>query len=221
MKKTIHAEHFFFCAFSDSESVVKHVTCMGDTAFFLHLRRQKICLNYQQGSFLVNTRPMLSDPLLLPDSEVEEKVLISRQGPVHRLAPTGRIRLEAEALVTLGSDYENRICYQFHSRVRGRHAVLVMEGENCVLHNLGGDGVYHNGRRAQESTILEKGDSLQLYGLFMQFLPPYLIYVPLVGECRVMDSGFTGKELQQRAGAVIESGSTQKIPEQDCLQEQQ
>lgn len=34
MKKTIHAEHFFFCAFSDSESVVKHVTCMGDTAFF-------------------------------------------------------------------------------------------------------------------------------------------------------------------------------------------
>ena len=72
---------------------------------------------------------MLSDPLLLSDSEVEEKVLISRQGPVHRLAPTGRIRLEAEALVTLGSDYENRICYQFHSRVRGRHAVLVMEGE--------------------------------------------------------------------------------------------
>ena len=139
MKKTIHAEHFFFCAFSDSESVVKHVICMGDTEFPLHLRRQKICLNYQQGSFLVNTRPMLSDSLLLPDSEVEEKVLISRQGPVHRLAPTGRIRLEAEALVTLGSDYENRICYQFHSRVRGRHAVLVMESENCVLHNLGGD----------------------------------------------------------------------------------
>ena len=107
MKKTIHAEHFFFCAFSDSESVVKYVTCMGDTAFFLHLRRQKICLNYQQGSFLVNTHPMLSDSLLLPDSEVEEKVLISRQGPVHRLAPAGRIRLEAEALVTLGSDYEN------------------------------------------------------------------------------------------------------------------
>ena len=221
MKKTIHAEHFFFCAFSDSESVVKHVTCMGDTAFFLHLRRQKICLNYQQGSFLVNTRPMLSDSLLLPDSEVEEKVLISRQGPVHRLAPAGRIRLEAEALVTLGSDYENRICYQFHSRVRGRHAVLVMEGENCVLHNLGGDGVYHNGRRAQESTILEKGDSLQLYGLFMQFLPPYLIYVPLVGECRVMDSGFTGKELQQRAGAVMVSRSIQKIPEQVCLPEEQ
>ena len=200
MKKTIHAEHFFFCAFSDSESVVKHVTCMGDTAFFLHLRRQKICLNYQQGSFLVNTRPMLSDSLLLPDSEVEEKVLISRQGPVHRLAPAGRIRLEAEALVTLGSDYENRICYQFHSRVRGRHAVLVMEGENCVLHNLGGDGVYHNGRRAQESTILEKGDSLQLYGLFMQFLPPYLIYVPLVGECRVMDSGFTGRNYSKGQG---------------------
>lgn len=221
MKKTIHAEHFFFCAFSDSESVVKHVTCMGDTAFFLHLRRQKICLNYHQGSFLVNTRPMLSDSLLLPDSEVEEKVLISRQGPVHRLAPAGRIRLEAEALVTLGSDYENRICYQFHSRVRGRHAVLVMEGENCVLHNLGGDGVYHNGRRAQESTILEKGDSLQLYGLSMQFLPPYLIYVPLVGECRVMDSGFTGKELQQRAGAVMVSRSIQKIPEQVCLPEEQ
>ena len=133
MKKTIHAEHFFFCAFSDSESVVKHVTCMGDTEFPLHLRGQKICLNYQQGSFLVNTRPMLSDSLLLPDSEIEEKVLISRQGSVHRLAPTGRIRLEAEALVTLGSDYENRICYQFHSRVRGRHAVLVMEGENFSI----------------------------------------------------------------------------------------
>ena len=128
---------------------------MGDTAF-LHLRRQKICLNYQQGSFLVNTRPMLSDPLLLPDSEVEEKVLISRQGPVHRLAPTGRIRLEAEALVTLGSDYENRICYSFIPGSEADMPYWLWKAKIVFLHNLGGDGVYHNGRRAQESTILEK-----------------------------------------------------------------
>ena len=221
MKKTIHAEHFFFCAFSDSESVVKHVTCMGDTEFSLYLQGQKICVNYRQGSFLVNAHPMLSDSLLLTDSEVTEKVLISRQEPVHTLPSTGRIRLEAEAPVTLGSDYENRICYQFHSRVRGRHAVLVMEGEHAVLHNLGCDGVYHNGRRAQESTILKKGDSVQLYGLSLQFLPPYLIYVPLAGECRVLDWGFSGKELQQKAGAVTAARSVQRIPEQVCLPEEQ
>ncbi len=221
MKKTIYAEHFFFCAFSDSESVVKHVTCMGDTEFSLYLRGQKICVSYRQERFLLNARPMLSDSLLLTDSEVIEKVLISRQGPVYRLPHTGRIRLEADAPVTVGSDYENRICYQFHSRVRGRHAVLVKEGENVVLHNLGGDGVYHNGRRARESVILKKGDSAQLYGLFLQFLPPYLVYVPLAGECRVLDWGFLGKELQQKAGAVTVSRSIQRIPEQACLQEEQ
>ena len=221
MKKTIQAEHFFFCAFSDSESVVKHVTCMGDTEFSLYLQGQKICVNYRQGRFLVNAHPMLSDSLLLTDSEVTEKVLISRQGPVHTLPSTGRIRLEAEVPVTMGSDYENRICYQFHSRVRGRHTVLVMEGENVVLHNLGGDGVYHNGRRAHESIIFKKGDFLQLYGLSMQFLPPYLIYVPLAGECRVLDWGFPGKELQQKAGAVTVSRSIRRIPEQVCLPEEQ
>ena len=219
MKKTIHAEHFFFCAFSDSESVVKHVTCMGDTEFALYLHGQKICVSYLQGRFLVNARPMLSDSLLLTDSEVTEKVLVSRQGPVHTLPPTGRIRLEAEAPITLGSDYENRICYQLHSRVNGRHVVLVKEGENVVLHNIGGDGVYHNGRRAQESIVLKKGDFLQLYGLFLQFLPPYLIYVPMAGECRVLDWGFSGKERQQNAGAVMVSRSMQRIPEQVCLPE--
>ena len=217
MKKTIHAEHFFFCAFSDAESVVKHITCMGDTEFSLYLHGQKVCVSYRQGGFSVNACPMLSDSLLLTDSEVTEKVLISRQGPVYTLPPTGRIRLEAEAPVTLGSDYENRICYQFHSLVKGRHVVLVMEGENVVLHNLGSDGVYHNGRRAQESTILKKGDSLQLYGLSLQFLPPYLVYVPLDGECRVMDWGFSGMELQ-KPGAVVPR-SVQRIPEQVCLPE--
>ncbi len=221
MKKTIYAEHFFFCAFSDSESVVKHVTCMGDTEFSLYLRGQKICVGYRQGTFLVNELPMLSDSLLIADSEIAEKVFITRQGPVHKLPSTGRIRLEAEASVTLGSDYENRICYQFHSQVRGRHAVLVMEGQNVVLHNPGGDGVYHNGRRAKESTLLKKGDFVQLYGLFLQFLPPYLIYVPLVGECRVLDWGFSGKELQQKAGAVTVARSVQRIPEQVCLPEEQ
>lgn len=221
MKKTIHAEHFFFCAFSDSESVVKHVACMGDTEFSLYLQGQKISLNYRQGGFLVNAHPMLSDSLLLTEPEVTEKVLISRQGPVHTLSSAGRIHLEAEASVTLGSDYENRICYQFHSRVRGRHAVLVMEGGHAVLHNLGGDGVYHNGRRAQESIILKKGDSAQLYGLFLQFLPPYLVYVPLAGECRVLDWGFPGKELHQKTGAVTVSRSIQKTPEQVCLPEEQ
>ena len=221
MKKTIHAEHFFFCAFSDSESVVKHITCMGDMKFSLYLPGHKIDLNYQQGGFGVNACPMLSDSLLLTGTDVAEKVLISRQGPVHTLASTGRIRLEEEVTVTLGSDYENRICYQFHSMVKGRHIVLVKEGENVVLHNLGGDGVYHNGRRAQESTILKRGDSLQLYGLFLQFLPPYLIYVPLVGECRVIDWGFQGKELQRKTGAVTVSRSIQKIPEEICLPEEQ
>ena len=221
MKKTIHAEHFFFCAFSDSESAVKHIACMGDMEFYLYLPGHKMVLNYQQGGFWVNARPMLSDSLLLTDSEAAEKVLISRQGPVHTLSPVGRIHLEAETPVTLGSDYKNRICYQFHSMVKGRHAVLVMEGENVVLHNLGGNGVYYNGRKAQESTILKKGDSLQLYGLFLQFLPPYLIYVPLAGECRVLDWGFPGKELQQKTGAVTVSRSIQKIPEQACLPEDQ
>ena len=221
MKKTIHAEHFFFCAFSDSESVVKHVTCRGDTEFPLYLRGQKILVSYRQGRFLVNARTMLSDSLLLTDSEVMEKVLISRQGSVHRLPPTGRIRLEAEAPVTLGSDYENRICYQYHSRVKGRHAVLVLENENVVFHNSGGDGVYHNGRRAQESIILKKGDSLQLYGLSLLFLPPYLIYVPLAGECRVLDRGFSGKKLQQKTGVVTVARSIQRIPVQACLPEEQ
>ena len=197
MKKAIRTEHFFFCAFSDSDSVMKHVVCKGDTEFYLFLSDQVLQLHYQQGSFLVNLKPMASDSMQLADSERFEKVILYRHGPVETLPATGRIRLEESYPVTLGSDFENKICYQFHSRVRGRHAVLVPEGQKVILHNLAGEGLYCNEKKAKESTVLNKGDIVQLYGLSIQFLPPYLVYVPLAGECRTPDWGFSEKDFQK------------------------
>lgn len=81
MKKTIHAEHFFFCAFSDSESVVKHVTCMGDTEFPLAPAATENMSELSAGKLSGKYPSHVIGFIAVTDSEVEEKVLISRQGP--------------------------------------------------------------------------------------------------------------------------------------------
>lgn len=204
MKKNTQTKHFFFCAFSDLASVIRHVTCTEEGETRLYLADRVIHLQFRQEAILVNGKSMQGDSLILTDPGHNEKVLFYRQGPVPALPPSGRIRLDPEVPVTVGSDYENMICYQFHSKVKGTHLVLDMEGEHGVLHNLGREGVYRNGEPVKDSAVLEKGDLLQLYGLTMRFLPPCLVYVPHIGECRVVDRGLQGMELGGRPTAVLQ-----------------
>lgn len=150
-------------------------------------------LHYDQKSWSLNGQSFLPDTLQSVEQN-GEKLRMCLEGPVGVIRGAGRIYLREDGPVTVGSNYENTICYQCHSMVLGSHLVLEQRGERCIVHSLGENGVYRNGERMTGSVPLQTGDRLQLYGLQIRFLPPYLVYTSYVGECRRTDIGFQVKQ---------------------------
>ena len=78
MKKNTQTKHFFFCAFSDLASVIRHVTCTEEGETRLYLADRIIHLQFRQEAILVNGKSMQGDSLILTDPGHNEKVLFYR-----------------------------------------------------------------------------------------------------------------------------------------------
>lgn len=193
LKKRTDYQTFFFCAFSDTSFMVKRISSAGDVNLKFSFLHEQIRLHYDQKGWSLNGQSFLPDTLRSVGRSGEQ-IMMCLNGPFEVLQGAGRIYLREDEPVTVGSNYENTICYRWHSVVTGRHLMLEMRREECVVHDLGGAGVYRNGERMQGSVVLRTGDRVQLYGLHILFLPPYLVYTAYAGECRQMDIGFPAKQ---------------------------
>lgn len=203
MKKRKNHQTFFFCAFSDTSFLVKRISSAGDIDLKISCLQEQIHLHYDQKNWMLNEQLLIPETLQIRQRG-NEAIVMCLYGPVETIGGAGRIYLQENRPVTVGKDYENTICYQFHHLVAGSHLVFDPQKEQCVVHPLGGRGVYRNGERISGSISLQKGDRLQLYGLLLLFLPPYLIYISYAGACRKVELGLEDKRngLRSAAGGV-------------------
>lgn len=81
-----------------------------------------------------------------------------------------KYRLGDRETVTVGKGAENDICYDFRNLVSRRHAVI--RGERGVFRilSVGKNGLYVNGRKVEQESVLEFSAHIHILGLHMLFL---------------------------------------------------
>ena len=87
--------------------------------------------------------------------------------------------------VSIGAKDGNVIRYQFFGLVSGQHGRLVQRGSEWVFEDTSTNGAFLRGQRIRNSIALHHGDRIDVFGMHMVFLYPYLLVGANCGELTV------------------------------------
>lgn len=187
MQKKITMQDYLILAFHQRHLQMHRVPAVDGKVYRIWLEREILYFQYQREQWNYNRIMSVPEEVLLEVDLKEGNGTVYLKKMEKQLCRTGKIRLDREKTVTVGSDYGNTIFYSFHALVQKKHLLCTYLDGKCRVHNLGGSGCYRNGKSFSGEEILQKGDRVELYGLCLQFLPPYLIVIPYAGASRVLE----------------------------------
>lgn len=121
-----------------------------------------------------------------------EEVFLVVSGRNKVLPPCGKIPLVGRPEIQIGNAFQNEVFYEYFSYVKDRHIRLVKQEKNYVLEcQLPSEkekiGAYINGKAAQDGQVLQKGDTIELMGLYMIFFPNLLLCSAFYGTLRTAE----------------------------------
>lgn len=121
---------------------------------------------------------------------------------VRNVLPTSIVRFPETGRITVGSAYKSDIFYSFENRILPEHMKIVCtDGNFAELCTPAGLSInYKEGKEKKPREIkkgiyrvmLEYGDELRLYGLWLKLLGEFLLINSYYGEMRVALTGFKG-----------------------------
>lgn len=93
-----------------------------------------------------------------------------------------------ETEITIGSDKDNTICYQYLSVVSRQHAVLKRAERGLAIQDTSSNGTFVNTRRINGNKALRYGDCINIFGLKIVYLGDF-IAISAVEEAEFFVSG--------------------------------
>lgn len=180
-------QDYILMAFSGTRLWIRRVTAENGKMYWVGQQSKSESFRFQKETWYGKGDTIIREKMLCEEEFFGERGTVYIEKADRKLPETGKIRMEEGKTITIGSDYGNTVFYSFCTGIRKKH--VLCELQNGVYHvkNLGEVGCYVNGRALVGETIIEKGDKVQLYGLCLQLLPPYLIVVTLVGQGRITE----------------------------------
>ncbi len=130
--------------------------------------------------------------LILKTKAGEEILLIVKAEKIISLQ-CGKILFPKERILTVGTNFQNAIFYEYFSFLKEQAIVLYWKDDNCILESSlesngqRAEGLYVNGRATEGTVLLEKGDRVELFGLRILVLPYMLICTAAYGTLRIAE----------------------------------
>lgn len=192
-------QEFFLMAFTGERLAFRKVTVMEFGQYQMKSGKMEVTLFYKNEHWHdCKGSELAQDRLIEVEGELGEPVTLYLQKAENTFRGTGKVNLEDENRLVVGSDYGNTIYYEFYRHVKQKHIMILFENGIATLQNMA-DGCYVNGQKKTENIVLHTGDRIQLYGLELLFLHPYVICLFHMGRGRLAGKSFSpGRRLSIR-----------------------
>lgn len=170
--------------FSLSEDLILHLEVV-EKNWFLR-KTEQYTVSRKRGNV---DSPLQNDDILTVLDQKGNKIsLIVRETEV-AFSVFRKYDISSLQSLTIGSQFDNQIVYQYQALVSGHHTVLQRTAQGFCVQDISSNGTFVNGRKVNGTQALCIGDCINIFGLKLVYLGDLIaVYAPADDDCVVAET---------------------------------